>query len=62
MRRLRRYSKFVTVYHSNAMRMEKADLAKPFYLQSKPWMISDQRIKGPAQISPETKLEVYPVK
>ena len=49
-------SEMVTVYHRNAIRMEKAGHAKPYDLHSEPWIIIDPAIAGPAQISPTKKL------
>jgi hypothetical protein len=49
-------SEIIAVYHRNAIRMEKAGLARPFALKSHPWTISDLKISGPAQINPAKKL------
>jgi hypothetical protein len=39
--------KDITVYHSNAIRIEKAGLAKAFHDESEAWDVTDQTIKGP---------------
>jgi hypothetical protein len=41
---------YVTVYHSNAIRVEDAGLAKPFHNESEPWEESDLTIVGPATV------------
>ena len=43
--------KEVTVYHSNAIRVEKAGLAKPFHDESAPWVETDLTITGLATVS-----------
>ena len=44
--------KEITVYHSNAIRVEKAGLAKPFHDESEPWdEKADLTIIGPAMIN-----------
>jgi hypothetical protein len=40
----------VVVYHSNAERIEKAGLAAPYDIISKPWTISDLSISGPGVV------------
>jgi hypothetical protein len=37
----------IVVYHSNAIRIEKAALAKAFHDDSEPWDVTDTTIKGP---------------
>jgi hypothetical protein len=49
-------SKTVVVYHSNARRLELAGLAAPYDLESKPWVITDAAIVGPAEIDPAKRL------
>lgn len=49
-------SETLTVYHSNAIRMEKAGLAAPFDLESAEWSVTDLAIMGPAWINPDKKL------
>ncbi|NJM52140.1 MAG: hypothetical protein HC846_01355 [Blastocatellia bacterium] len=44
-------SKTVKVYHRNAERVEKAGLAAPYDLKSKPWAITDTAITGPATVN-----------
>jgi hypothetical protein len=41
----------VVVYHSNAQRIEKAGLAAPYDIVSKPWTITDLAISGPASVN-----------
>jgi hypothetical protein len=42
----------ITVFHKNALRVEKAGLAKPFHDESDPWQEAvDQTIIGPAVVS-----------
>ena len=42
----------ITVYHSNAIRVEKAGLAKPFTSRSELWDESDPNVVGPATFRP----------
>lgn len=42
--------KTVKVYHSNAARIEKAGLAKPFDVESTEWNVIDPSIVGPADV------------
>jgi hypothetical protein len=44
----------IFVFHRNAIRMEKAGLAQPFDLQSKPWITGD--LMQPAEIDPAKNL------
>ncbi len=41
----------VVVYHSNAQRIEKAGLAAPYDILSKPWTITNLAISGPASVN-----------
>jgi hypothetical protein len=41
----------ITVYHSNARRMEDAHLAAPYALESVAWDVSDPTIAGPGRVS-----------
>jgi hypothetical protein len=41
----------ITVYHSNAIRVEKAGLAKPFHDESEPWEENDPTVVGPATVT-----------
>jgi hypothetical protein len=43
-------SKRLRVYHTNAKRLEDAELACPFEIQSNPWIVQDPTIIGPAEI------------
>lgn len=49
-------SKTVVVYHKNAERLEKANLAAPYNAKSKFWTIVDITIAGPAQINPSKSI------
>ena len=40
----------LTVYHSNAKRLEDARSAAPYQVVLKPWMVADARLCGPADI------------
>jgi hypothetical protein len=40
----------IAVYHSNAIRVEKAGLAKPFHDRSEPWEEGDPMVTAPATI------------
>ncbi len=40
----------VVVFHKNAERIEKAGLAAPYDIDSKPWTISDVSISGPGKV------------
>jgi hypothetical protein len=44
--------KEIMVYHSNAIRMEKAGLAAPFDIASNGWFVTDLSIRGPGTIDP----------
>jgi len=63
-RLLQRYSQHLNkqpkplkgVYHSNAIRLEKAGLAAPFIVKIKPWQVNDARITPPATININRKL------
>lgn len=46
----------ITVYHKNAIRMEKAGLAKPFDLASNGWAVTDLSIMGDAKVDPNKDL------
>ncbi len=46
----------ITVHHSNAQRLEAAGRAMPFTVVLKPWLVSDARLLGPANIDPKRKL------
>jgi hypothetical protein len=50
-------SQSITVYHKNAIRLEKAGLAWAYDLESEPWQITDLSIRGPATIDPNKKLD-----
>ena len=41
----------ITVYHSNARRMEDANLAAPYDLESAAWDVTDPAISGPGQVT-----------
>lgn len=43
--------KEITVYHKNAIRIEKAGLAKSFYNESEPWDEKDQSVIGSATVT-----------
>src|SRR5262249_16927090 len=44
--------KEITVFHKNAIRMERAGLAAPFDIAFKGWFVTDLSIRGPATIDP----------
>ncbi len=46
----------LTVYHSNAKRLEDAKLAAPYDVKSDVWTITDTNIMGPAEVDPSRKL------
>lgn len=46
----------LTVYHSNARRLEHAGRAAPYNLQSHEWRVADARLAGPAEIDPRRRL------
>lgn len=50
-------SQTITVYHSNAIRLEKAGRAWAYDNESDPWQVSDIGISGPATIDPTKKLD-----
>jgi len=45
-------SKTVVVYHSNAKRLEDAQLAAPYDLQSNPWPVTDAKLLAPTEVEP----------
>jgi hypothetical protein len=49
-------SKTVLVYHKNAERVEKANLAAPYNIKSKFWTITDLAIMGPAKVNPNKSI------
>jgi hypothetical protein len=42
----------ITVYHKNAIRLEKAKLAQPYDIESSAWTITDRSLTGPATVTP----------
>ncbi len=46
----------ITVYHTNAFRLEAVGLAKPFMVRVGQWMVSDPKLLSPAEIDPKKKL------
>ena len=46
----------ITVYHSNAKRLERAGLAKPYTFMTTPWKVTDTAITGNAVIDPGKSL------
>ena len=46
----------LTVYHSNAQRLEKAGLAAPYDVRSEDWAVNDARITAPAAVDSTKKL------
>lgn len=46
----------IRVYHSNAIRLEKAGLAQPFKVRVKPWLVKQASVTGAAEIDPKKKL------
>jgi hypothetical protein len=46
----------ITVYHTNAIRLEKAGLAQPFKVRVKPWLVKEASVTGPAEIDPKKNL------
>jgi len=46
----------LTVYHSNAQRLEQAHLAAPYTLASRGWSVTDARLTSPAQVDPRRTL------
>lgn len=48
--------KTLTVYHSNAKRLEDAGKAAPYNVVLKPWTVSDARLSGPATIDIRRRL------
>jgi hypothetical protein len=46
----------IVVYHSNARRLEQANLACPYRIQSNSWTVSDANITGPANVDPNQQL------
>ncbi|SRR6266849_4544017 len=50
-------SQSITVYHKNAIRLEKAGLAWAYDLESEPWQVTDVSVMGPADIDANKKLD-----
>lgn len=46
----------VTVFHRNAIRMERAGKASPYDLKSRQWTVSDLAIMGPGEVDPNKSL------
>jgi hypothetical protein len=46
----------ITVYHSNAKRIEAAGFAAPYDLETNPWTVTDQKYTSSAVIDPNKKL------
>ncbi len=53
---IRPQDKMITVHHTNGQRLEAAGRATPFTVVLKPWLVSDARLLGPANIDPKRKL------
>lgn len=49
--------KKIVVYHSNARRLEKAGMAAPYNLESKPWSVTNTAVTGSATIDPNKTLD-----
>ena len=49
-------SENITVYHTNARRLESAGLAAPYDLESEPWNVVDVGVTGPGEVDPQKKL------
>ncbi|MCC7306566.1 MAG: hypothetical protein IT173_03300 [Acidobacteria bacterium] len=49
-------SQKVTVYHSNARRVENANLAAPYDLETNPWNVTATDVTGPGEIDPSKSL------
>ncbi len=45
------------VHHKHALLAQKAGLAQPYDVHSKPWNVTDTGIRGDAQIDPGKKLD-----
>jgi hypothetical protein len=48
--------KEIQVYHTNALRLERAGLAKPFKVKVRPWLVTDPKLFAPAEIDPKKRL------
>jgi hypothetical protein len=46
----------ITVYHSNAFRLERAGLARPFKVKIRPWLVLDPKLRSAATVDPKKKL------
>lgn len=53
---VRPQDQYLTVYHSNAERLEKAGMAAPFKVVMKPWAVTDARVTAPAIINVQRNL------
>jgi hypothetical protein len=46
----------IKVYHTNAKRIEKDGLAAPYNVDTESWNVSDESIRGPANVNPDKSL------
>ena len=53
---IRPQDKTLSVYHSNAKRLEDAGRAAPFQVVIKPWAVTNAQLIGPVQINPQRQL------
>jgi len=49
-------SEMVTVFNSNMKRLEEAELAAPYYLESEFWYVVDSNLCAPGQVDPNKKI------
>ena len=53
---IRPQDKTLTVYHSNAKRLEDAGKAAPYQVVLKPWTVADARLTAPANMDIKRRL------
>jgi len=46
----------ITVFHTNAIRLENAQLAKPFKVRIRPWIVRNANLVANATIDPKKRL------
>jgi hypothetical protein len=50
------HDRTLTVYHSNARRLEAANLAAPYDVSSLPWVVTDTALRAPAEVDASRRL------
>jgi len=53
---VRKQDEYLTVYHTNARRLERAGLAAPYDVLSEEWRVQDVGVAGPGEVDPARRL------